>query len=121
MKDHILEISPTFVIIWVVAKSLQQDMVSRVMSEHTLERNRTAVKSSTALSLSKLLEIYKNTQEHIQVKNPLNVRLKAVGDLSPHPTFVKSTSELTQAKGHITVPNPTAEGPLQVPPITKTT
>lgn len=55
------------------------------------------------------------------MKSPLNVHLKAVGDLSPHPTFVKSIFELTRAKGRITVPNPTAEGPLQVPPITKTT
>ncbi len=89
-KDRILGISHTFVNMWVVAKSLQQvrvffmlptffgtciiflsavfkGMVSRVTSEHTPERNRIAVRSSTASSLSKPLETYKNTQEHIQV------------------------------------------------------
>lgn len=42
-------------------------MALRVTSERTLERNHIAVRNSTASSLSKHPETYKNTHGHIQV------------------------------------------------------
>lgn len=43
-------------------------MAWKVMFEHTLVKNHIAARSLTALSLSRHLETYKNTQEHTLVR-----------------------------------------------------
>lgn len=48
-------------------KCCLQGTASKVMFEHTLVKNHIAVRSSTALSLLRHLETYKNTHEHTQV------------------------------------------------------